>query len=253
MGFSDMKIIGIIPSRYASSRFPGKPLVMINGLSMVNRVYNQVSKACCLNEIIVATDDQRIYEHVITFGGKVMMTSPYHKSGTERCNEIVQNLRNQNIHFDIAINIQGDEPMIDPLQIDKIAGCFSTPEIEIASLIKKVDQQEDLFNPNTVKVVFDQNLYALYFSRSPIPYFRGKDQKVWAEQGIYFKHIGIYAYRTGILPKLALAGHSVLEETESLEQLKWLQYGFKIKLEITESENIDVNTPGDLSKIINKI
>lgn len=248
-----MKILGVIPSRYGSSRFPGKPLAMINGKSMIKRVYEQAEKASCLKHLVVATDDNRIYDHVAGFGGNVIMTDSSHSSGTERCNEVTQLLKKQKKYFDIVINIQGDEPLIDPSQIDKLGSCFTNPEVQIATLIKKIEDQIDLFNPNTVKVVFDKNLFALYFSRSAIPYLRDFDKEKWLQYHPFYKHVGIYAYKTDVLNTISNFDKGQLETPESLEQLRWLEYGCKIKLEITESENIDVNTPEDLSKIINKI
>lgn len=248
-----MKILGVIPSRYASSRFPGKPLAMIKGKSMINRVYEQTQKAGCLEQVIVATDDKRIYEHVSGFGGKVLMTNRNHSSGTERCNEVLQLLKAQNKNYDIVINIQGDEPLIDPTQIDILGNCFENPDVQIATLIKKIEDHTDLFNPNTVKVVCDENRFALYFSRSAIPYLRDFKKEKWLEHHKFFKHIGVYAYRSNILKSISNSDKSLLETCESLEQLRWLQRGYKIKLEITDADNIDVNTPEDLSKIINKI
>jgi len=193
-----MNFVGIIPARYASTRFPGKPLIVIHGKSMVQRVYEQAKKSAVLSEVVVATDDNRIFEHVQQFGGKVMMTSSLHRTGTERCNEVVTLLEKENKFFDVAINIQGDEPYIQPEQINMLALCFNNSEVAIATLKKKVIPGDELNNPNTIKIVTDIYNNAIYFSRSVIPYKRDD-----TKQDIpYFKHIGIYAYKTNILKKI---------------------------------------------------
>jgi 3-deoxy-manno-octulosonate cytidylyltransferase (CMP-KDO synthetase) len=243
-----MNIIGIIPARYASTRFPGKPLAMINGKSMIQRVYEQVKLSKQISKIIVATDDQRIADHVESFGGNVCMTSENHNSGTDRCFEVVQTIND--IHFDVVINIQGDEPYINPTQIDLLASGFAKKEVEIATLIKKIHQNEELLSPNVVKVITDTSKNAIYFSRSPIPYMRGFMQDQWLSKADYYKHIGIYAYRTAILEKIVNLPISNLERTESLEQLRWIENGFKIHTEVTEFESIAVDTPEDLKKLI---
>lgn len=246
-----MDIIGIIPARFASSRFPGKPLVNINGKTMIQRVYEQAKKASSLSEVIVATDDQRILDHVIDFGGKAMMTADTHRSGTERCNEVVQKLETENKHFDIAINIQGDEPYIHPEQIDLLASCFSNTEIEIATLIKKSNDIEELNSPNTVKIIISNNQQAIYFSRSLIPYFRDKINDTWVQTHKYYKHLGIYAYRTKILKTITSLPPSPLEIAESLEQLRWIENGYKIFTRETHHESFSVDSPEDLLKIEN--
>ena len=243
-----MNIIGIIPARYASTRFPGKPLTMINGKSMIQRVYEQVKLSKQISKIIVATDDKRIAEHVESFGGNVCMTSENHNSGTERCFEVVKTIKD--IHFDVVINIQGDEPYINPSQIDLLASGFTKKEVEIATLIKKIHQNEELLSPNVVKVITDTSKSAIYFSRSPIPYMRGFMQDQWLSKADYYKHIGIYAYQTAILEKIVSLPISNLERTESLEQLRWIENGFKIHTELTEFESIAVDTPEDLKKLI---
>jgi 3-deoxy-manno-octulosonate cytidylyltransferase (CMP-KDO synthetase) len=243
------KIAGIIPARYASTRFPGKPLADILGKSMICRVYEQASAASSLSEVWVATDDQRIYNHVADFGGKVMMTSTSHRTGTERCMETVNMLEKDGKHFDVVINIQGDEPFIDPLQIDKVAGCFIRPEVDIATLMKEIGSNDELFSPNIIKVVADHNGKAIYFSRSPIPYLRGKDESEWTNVHKYFKHIGIYAFRTEILKKVTKLTPTPLETAESLEQLRWIENGYAIHIEETQSESHSVDTPEDLDKI----
>lgn len=242
------KTLGIIPSRYASTRFPGKPLVDIAGKTMIQRVYEQASKSKFLSEIIVATDDERIYSHIKSFGGNVIMTNSNHPSGTDRCFEAYQKYGKI---FDFVINIQGDEPFIQPEQIDLLASQLN-PEIEIATLCKKITETDTLFNPNSPKVIFDTNNKAIFFSRLPIPYFRGKQNDEWILNHDYFKHIGIYAYRTDILEKLTKLSPSKLEIAESLEQLRWLENGNKIFVYKTEIETFGIDSPEDLEKIILK-
>ncbi len=244
-----MNIIGIIPARYASTRFPGKPLAVINGKSMIQRVYEQANLSKSISKIIVATDDERIASHVESFGGAVCMTSPKHNSGTERCFEVVDTIKD--VEFDVVINIQGDEPYIDPTQIDLLASCFSKKEIQIATLIKKIHQNNELLSPNVVKVVTDNSKKAVYFSRSPIPYVRGTEQDEWVTKHDFYKHIGIYAYRKDILKSIVALPVSNLEKAESLEQLRWIENGFSISTELTNFESIAVDTPDDLNKLIN--
>lgn len=246
-----MLILGLIPARYASSRFPGKPLAIINGKSMIQRVYEQASKSTVLAELIVATDDQRIFEHVIGFGGKVFMTDPNHPSGTDRCNEVVKALKSQGKTFDVVVNIQGDEPYINPVQIDQLCEAFDKKETEIATLIKPILEIEVINNPNVVKVVKQQSGRALYFSRYAIPYYRGGNQDEALEKADYFKHIGIYAYRSHVLNQLCDLPKSKLEESEALEQLRWLENGFDIQTKTTDFESIAVDTPADLLKLTN--
>ncbi len=249
-----MKIIGIIPARYASSRFPGKPLAEINGKSMVMRVYEQAMKANCFSDIVVATDDERIYKHVIKHEGKAVMTSEKHPSGTDRVFEAAMHIIGDKVDLKnyIAINIQGDEPYIDPSAIETLASCFKNPEINIATLIKKISSHEELFNPNVVKVVPGKSGQAVYFSRSALPYIRGKNTSDWLSAFSFFKHIGIYAYRVDILKKLSELKPSGLEKAESLEQLRWIENGYKIHTEETDYESVSVDTPEDLLKLTNK-
>ena len=253
MAFSEnqVRIIGIIPARYASTRFPGKPLALINGISMIERVYRQASACKELTAVVVATDDQHIFDHVIGFGGWVVMTSASHRSGTDRLGETIRILAEKGNSFEIAVNIQGDEPFIQPLQISRVIRLFRNPEIEITTLIKKIEPGSDLFNSNVVKVVTDARGRALLFSRSPIPHFRGLPEDQWASDYPYYKHIGIYAYRTGTLEKLVQLGPAPLEETESLEQLRWLWNGYQIFTEVTEFETTGIDTPDDLLKLTN--
>jgi len=246
-----MLSLGVIPARYASSRFPGKPLVMIQGKSMIMRVFEQACKSSSLTKVIVATDDERIFNHVKESGGEVLMTSDLHISGTSRISEVVETLSNQGIKFDVIVNIQGDEPFIDPTQIDLAVSLFAKPEVQIATLIKKIDNNEDIFNPNVVKVVTDISDKALYFSRSAIPFLRGIDQNEWIKHHTYFRHIGLYAYRYEILKSIVGLESSPQELAESLEQLRWLWHGYSIFTAITDIETIGIDTPEDLLKLTN--
>ena len=243
-----MKFLGIIPARYASTRFPGKPLADINGKPMIQKVYEQALKA--LDHVYVATDDKRIEEAVKSFGGKIIMTSPNHQSGTDRiaeaANIISQNLK---LDFDVVINIQGDEPFIQPEQINSLKSCFNNPATEIATLIKAITNTAEIFDPNKVKVVTAKDNRALYFSRSPIPFVRGEDQYKWLSQNTFYKHIGMYAYRFDALMKVTKLEQSKLELSESLEQLRWLENGYWIQTEITEHESIGIDTPEDLLRV----
>jgi 3-deoxy-manno-octulosonate cytidylyltransferase (CMP-KDO synthetase) len=240
-----MKILGIIPARYASTRFPAKALVNIAGKTMVQRVYEQARKSKFLSEVVVATDHSEIYNHVVGFGGKVVMTKAEHPSGTDRCFEAYQNLGQQ---FDFIINIQGDEPFIDPLQIDQIAEKLKG-DVELASLCKYISDSEELFSPNNVKVIRDIQGKAIYFSRHPVPYLRNHEQQQWLKHHKYFKHIGIYAYRTDILEKVTKLSTSILEKAESLEQLRWLENGYSILMVETNYDSIGIDVPEDLKKI----
>lgn len=243
-----MRFLGIIPARYASSRFPGKPLADIGGKSMIQRVYEQVSP--CLDEVMVATDDVRIEEAVIRFGGKVVMTSTHHRSGTERCLEASHKIGGD---YEVIINIQGDEPFIQPSQISALKSCFTKkPTTRLATLVKPFtanDGLDALKNPNTPKVVLNKAGEALYFSRSVIPYLRGIEPALWLEKGQYYKHIGIYAYRRETLEEIALLQPSPLEINESLEQLRWLEHGYSIQTALTDCETIAIDTPEDLIRV----
>lgn len=241
-----MKILGIIPARFASSRFPGKPLADIDGKSMIRRVYEQCRKSSSLHKVIVATDDQRILDHVKSFGGNVIMTSEDHGSGTDRCSEVAGLFP----EFEICINIQGDEPLIDPLQIDLLCACFKHENATLATLIKKITTAEELFNPNTPKVIFNKDMDAIYFSRNPIPFLRNSAQDEWLNNHTYYKHIGIYGYRTSTLLEITKLEMSVLEKAEALEQLRWVENGYKIKVAITDKESQAIDTPEDLKKLL---
>jgi 3-deoxy-manno-octulosonate cytidylyltransferase (CMP-KDO synthetase) len=241
-----MKILGVIPARYASTRFPGKPLADIAGKSMIERVYRQVMKSTLLSRVLVATDHPAIFNHVKSFGGKVFMTSESHPSGTDRCFET---LASQEEKFDYVINIQGDEPFIAPEQIDLLARLLDE-KTELATLIKKIEQTEELFNPNVVKVVKDDFNEAIYFSRSPIPHVRNRPQQEWLSHHSFFKHIGMYAYRHDILTRITKLEISSLERTESLEQLRWIENGYSIKVAETTQETMGIDTPEDLDRAV---
>jgi 3-deoxy-manno-octulosonate cytidylyltransferase (CMP-KDO synthetase) len=245
-----MNFITIIPSRYGSSRFPGKPLADICGKSMIQRVYEQAKKA--MDDVWVATDDKRISEAVKAFGGNVIMTSANHQSGTDRCAEAVKKIEElRGIKYDVVVNVQGDEPFMQPDQIELVRNCFESDHTsEIATLIQPILNNEDIFKPDMVKVVLDNHSNAIYFSRSPIPYQVGIEQSRWNENLTYYGHIGLYAYRTDILEKIARLPKSTLEQSESLEQLRWLENGFKIKTGITHYDSFGIDTPEDLRKVI---
>jgi 3-deoxy-manno-octulosonate cytidylyltransferase (CMP-KDO synthetase) len=242
-------IIGLIPARYASTRFPGKPLADIKGKSMIQRVYEQAKKSSSLSDVIVATDDERIFSAVSAFGGKVFMTLPTHPSGTDRCAEVVAKM---NLKCDAVINIQGDEPFIDPGQIDLLCACFNDSRTQLATLIKKINSSEVLFNPNAPKVIIDQDNFAIYFSRHPIPYIRGVNENEWLNKHTFYQHIGIYGYKVDILREITQLKPSALELAESLEQLRWIEHGYKIKTAVTTFESIAIDTPGDLANILSK-
>ena len=241
-----MKIIGIIPARYASTRFPAKPLIDIGGKTMIQRVYEQAKMAKSLTDVVVATDDNRIAEHVKSFGGNVVMTSESHQSGTDRCFEAINSFSKD---ADVVINIQGDEPFIHPEQIDLVASCFTSADVQIATLVKKITTDEELFNVNIPKVLLNKYKEAILFSRQTIPHIRGKEMQEWLKNYTFYKHIGIYAYRTKVLAEITTLKQSPLELAESLEQLRWLENGFKIKVEITDFESVAVDTPEDLKKL----
>jgi 3-deoxy-manno-octulosonate cytidylyltransferase (CMP-KDO synthetase) len=237
-------ILGIIPARYASTRFPGKPLVMIDGKPMIQRVYEQALKAD-LDAVVVATDDVRIADTVRSFGGNVVMTSENHPSGTDRCAEALQLFEGD---WKAVVNIQGDEPYIQPSQINAVASLLKNGA-PIATLVKKIDSAEELSNINSPKVVLSNTGNALYFSRQPIPYQKGIDISEWLNNGNYYKHIGIYGYQSAILPELTQLKQSKLEMVESLEQLRWLENGYTIKTAETAENTVAIDTPEDLSRL----
>ena len=236
------KILGIIPARYGSSRFPGKALAKIGDKSMISRVYEQASKAQSLSKVVVATDHPKIFEHVDDQGGKVFMTSPSHQSGTDRCYEAMEKVSD---HFDYVINIQGDEPFIAPEQIDLLASCLKGG-VQLGTLVKKIEDLESWNNPNVVKVLVNHAGDAIYFSRSPLPYLRNTPPIEWLRAGNCFKHIGIYAYRKDVLEDITMLSQSPLELAESLEQLRWIENGYKIKTVETTLESHGIDTPEDL-------
>lgn len=243
---SKLKYIGIIPARYDSTRFPGKPLAMIGGKMMIQRVWERVS--CVLDNVVVATDDERIVKAVESFGGKVVMTSKNHKSGTDRCNEAYKLAGNGE---DIIINIQGDEPFIMAEQIKGVMKCFDDEQTEIATLVRPFSSERaysELEDWTTPKVVVGEDMSALYFSRSVIPFVRGKEREEWARIHQYYTHVGMYAYRANVLDEITKLPQSSLEVAESLEQLRWLQNGYKIKVGVTECPTIGIDTPEDLEK-----
>ena len=256
-----MKVLGIIPARFASTRFPGKPLVVIQGKTMIQRVYEQALKAKSLSKVVVATDDERIFNHVESFGGEVMMTSSHHQSGTDRCAEVIDRLNTEAIQailtphdrwsdfFEIIVNIQGDEPFIDPSQIDKVVDVLKKGDFMISTLVKRIEDADFIHNPNVVKAVFTEQGKAIYFSRSPIPYLRSTPQYEWLSKGEFYKHIGLYAYKSNVLKELASLKPSRLEQLESLEQLRWIENGYAIGVAETNIETIGVDTPDDILKL----
>lgn len=247
-----MHTIGIIPARYDSSRFPGKPLIDINGKTMIQRVYEQALKAESLVDVFVATDDDRIFQEVEKFGGKAIMTSTDHLSGTDRCKEVVSILASSGHKIDLVVNIQGDEPYIRPDQIEKVCRCFNNPDVNIATLAKRIESQNELFSNTVNKVIFNKQKNAIYFSRTPIPYLLNQNQDTWHRMFPYYKHIGIYAYRAETLLAIASLEPTDLEKAESLEQLRWLENGYIIRVEETLFESVAIDTPADLLKITNK-
>lgn len=244
-----MNFIGLIPARYASTRFPGKPLAQLGGMTVIERVYRRVSEV--LNEVYVCTDNQRIVDVVLSFGGQAVMTSSDHRSGTDRCYEAFQRIGSD---ADVVVNIQGDEPFIHPSQLRVLMECFSDPSTQIATLVKPFtiqDGLEALENPNSPKVVVDAKMHALYFSRSVIPYLRGIDKQEWLQCHTFYKHIGLYGYRSSVLREITSLSQGKLEKMESLEQLRWLENGYTIKVGITQEETIGIDTPADLERAEN--
>lgn len=247
-----MSILGIIPARFASTRFPGKPLIDIKGRSMILRVYDQALLSEVFQDVLVATDDERIFNHVRSAGYHAVMTSATHRSGTERCKEALEIREKEfGIQHDHIINIQGDEPYIHPEQIRKVASLLAAGDAQLATLAKLITRREEIFDPNVVKVVFSQDMYALYFSRSPIPYLREVNEIQWNKKQAHYKHIGIYGFKTEVLKMVGRLPEGILEKHESLEQLRWLENGLQIKLDLTGLESVSIDTPEDLSKITN--
>jgi len=248
-------VLGVIPARYNSTRFLGKPLVDINGMSMIERVYKQCLKAQLLNDVCVATDDNRIFEHVVSFGGKVIMTSDLHESGTDRCLEAARTYAAtyKELKPNIVVNIQGDEPLINPENINLIINSFSTKKTAIATLATPFKNNEQIENHNNVKVAISKNNFALYFSRAVIPYVRNSKSENLTNEFCYLKHLGIYAFKFNVLIQICNLPQSKLEITEKLEQLRWLENDYKIKVLITDTDSISVDTPSDLELVKQKI
>ncbi|WP_251620039.1 3-deoxy-manno-octulosonate cytidylyltransferase [Odoribacter lunatus] len=242
-----MKVLILIPARYASTRFPGKPLAEIGGRPMIQHV---VEKALSVtDDVYVATDDRRISEKIEAFGGKAIMTSSDHRSGTDRCFEAYEKvIKEKHAEYDVVVNIQGDEPFIVPQQIRQLIQCFENQDVQIATLAKPFEDNEALFDSNKVKVVFSSRNTAIYFSRSPIPFARGLEKSEWLDATTYYKHIGMYAYRPSVLREITLLPPGKLEKIESLEQLRWLENGYTIAVGITEHESIGIDTPEDLER-----
>ena len=238
-----MKFMAIIPARYASTRFPGKPLAVLGGKTVIQRVYEQVSSL--LDEVYVATDDERIFQAVESFGGRAVMTRTDHKSGTDRIEEAAEKIGSD---ADVIINVQGDEPFIQPSQIETLMHLFDAPETQIGTLGKRFETIEGVENPNSPKIVTDNRGFALYFSRSPIPYVRGIDRNLWLEAYPFLKHLGIYAYRREVLREVTQLPQGHLEKAESLEQLRWLENGYRIRVGLTDVETVGIDTPEDLQR-----
>jgi len=244
-----MKFIAIIPARYASTRFPGKPLADIRGKSMIRRVYEQASQA--IETVYVATDDNRIFDAVQAFGGRVVMTSPTHKSGTDRCAEALLAVeKEQHVSFDVVLNVQGDEPFIEPLQLELVKSCFENGDAQIATLVKIIRSNDELFDSNRPKVVVNKKQEALYFSRSVIPHFRGKPESEWLNAQAYFLHIGLYGFRRNTLLEITRLPQSPLELAESLEQLRWIENGYRVAVRTTTYESFGVDTPEDMERLL---
>ena len=235
--------MAIIPARYASTRFPGKPLAVLGGKTVIQRVYEQVSSL--LDEVYVATDDERIFQAVESFGGRAVMTRTDHKSGTDRIEEAAEKIGSD---ADVIINVQGDEPFIQPTQIETLMHLFDAPETQIGTLGKRFETIEGVENPNSPKIVTDNRGFALYFSRSPIPYVRGIDRNLWLEAYPFLKHLGIYAYRREVLREVTQLPQGRLEKAESLEQLRWLENGYRIRVGLTDVETVGIDTPEDLQR-----
>ena len=243
-------IAGIIPARYASTRFPGKSLIDIQGKSMIQRVYEQASASKLLHKLVVATDDERIFKHVESFGGDVLMTGTNHANGTDRCWDALQQL---GAGYQYVINIQGDEPFIDPQQIDELAYVLNDGTVELATQMIPVGTHEELFDLGEVKIVLNDKLEALYFSRMVIPFIKGVDEKEWHLHFKYHRHVGMYAYRRDVLEKISKIPVSSLEQAESLEQLRWLEHGFRIKCVPTTFESHCIDTPEDVAKVMKRM
>lgn len=244
-----MKVIGIIPARYNSTRFPGKPLVIIKDKPMIEHVWRGVSDTGLVDHVVVATDDKRIMDTVQSFGGEAVMTGRHHKSGTDRCGEAIQKIEHDINDYDIVINIQGDEPKVAAEHIQLVLDTFKNPETQIATLKKKITSLAELNSTNTVKVVCGLNGDALYFSRQPLPYLRGLAKETWLRRHSFYKHIGIYAFRREVLQKIVQLEQTPLEKCESLEQLRWMENGYRISVRETNKESVAIDMPEDLLKL----
>ena len=240
--------MAIIPARYASTRFPGKPLALLGGKPVIQWVWENVSSMLELACAVVATDDERIAKAVEGFGGRAVMTASSHRSGTDRCGEVVRKLREQGQEYDVAINVQGDEPFVRQEQLRCLMDCFADGEVQIATLKTAIHNTDELLSPNNVKVVCDLRGRALYFSRQPLPHLRGVEEEQWSDRQPYFKHVGIYAFRTATLEELVQLPQSPLELSESLEQLRWLENGYQIQVRETAVANIGIDTPADMAE-----
>lgn len=245
-----MKTLVVIPARYASTRFPGKPLALLGGESIIGRVWRTAASMEGVDKVVVATDDERIQDHINRLASReaAMMTSAGHRSGTDRCGEVLRRLQSLGEHYDIVVNIQGDEPFIEPSQIATLIGCFEAGGTDIATLCTPVRTVEELLSPNNVKVVCNHAGQALYFSRQAIPYRRGIDPTQWLDGMDYLKHVGIYAFRSEVLEAVCRLPQAPLEECEKLEQLRWLYEGYSIVVRPTSHANIGIDTPADLAE-----
>ena len=242
-----LKVLAVIPARYESTRFPGKPLVMLGGKPLIQWVWDGVRSMSGLDDVVVATDDERIATAVRGFGGRAMMTGSNHRSGTDRCCEVVSTLKAQGQEYDVVLNVQGDEPFVNQVQLYKLINCFVQESVQIATLKTRIRSTEELFSPDNVKVVCNSRGEAIYFSRQPIPYRRGVEPERWLDEGQYLKHVGIYAFRSKALHEVCRLEAGVLEEAEKLEQLRWLAAGYTIHVALTDHANIGIDTPGDLA------
>ena len=241
-----MKVLAVIPARYASTRFPGKPLALLGGKPMIEWVWERVASLNSLNKAVIATDDGRIAKAVSAFDGKAMLTNSSHRSGTDRCGEVLGRLEAAGEQYDVVLNVQGDEPFVQQEQLESLIDCFTNSDTQIATLITAINESEGLLSPNSVKVVCDREGRALYFSRQPIPYLRGVAMEEWLQKHTYYKHVGIYAFRASTLKELVRLPQSPLELGENLEQLRWLENGYRIRVCPTEAGNMGIDTPEDL-------
>ena len=244
-----MKILGVIPARFASSRFPGKPLIDLAGKSMIQRVYEGAKQCSLFTDLVVATDDDRILNHVLGFGGNALMTANTHLSGTDRCGEVIKHYSD----FDVVVNIQGDEPLVKAEQLQQLIGVFENTEVQIATLGILAQSQQEVFNPNRIKIVLNAQNKAIYFSRNPIPFGAQKPEQEWMNSYSYIRHIGLYAYRSAILKELVDLQPSALEKQESLEQLRWLFHGYEIHVALTDIETPNIDSPEDVAAILDQL